>query len=119
MKMKLYYHSSVIKGQKSALNKVYNAVKSGKLINLKKIFVKCTYCEKRSTQYDHRDYSKPLKVSPVCARCNKMLGKAIYCKISKEEFDKSFETNINALFNKDFEDEIITIYEIRKYSLDK
>ena len=28
--------------------------------------------------YDHRDYSKPLEVDPVCRRCNQMRGPADY-----------------------------------------
>jgi len=29
-------------------------------------------------QYDHRDYSKPLEVEPVCRRCNRRRGPARY-----------------------------------------
>lgn len=32
--------------------------------------LKCVDCGKRAHVYDHRDYSKPLEVEPVCRRCN-------------------------------------------------
>ena len=56
---------------------VARAVRSGKLIDLKKCNVKCSDCKSRATQYDHRDYSKPLEVSPVCASCNISRGPAL------------------------------------------
>lgn len=46
----------------------------GKLANPKTL--KCVDCQKQASQYDHRDYNKPLKVEPVCASCNKLRGKA-------------------------------------------
>ena len=33
---------------------------------------------RRATQYDHRDYNKPLEVTPVCPSCNGKRGAAIY-----------------------------------------
>ena len=30
----------------------------------------CTDCGAHATQYDHRDYSKPFDVEPVCGSCN-------------------------------------------------
>lgn len=37
----------------------------------------CVDCGKQAHDYDHRDYSKPLQVDPVCRRCNLMRGPAI------------------------------------------
>lgn len=37
----------------------------------------CEDCGGRASQYDHRDYSKPLEVAPVCRRCNLARGPAI------------------------------------------
>jgi hypothetical protein len=37
----------------------------------------CTDCGGRATEYDHRDYSKPLDVQPVCRGCNARRGPAI------------------------------------------
>jgi len=37
---------------------------------------KCADCGRNATGYDHRDYSRPLAVDPVCHRCNKLRGPA-------------------------------------------
>lgn len=37
----------------------------------------CTDCSKPAIEYDHRDYSKPLDVVPVCRKCNLLRGAAI------------------------------------------
>ena len=37
----------------------------------------CVDCGAPATRYDHRDYLKPLKVSPVCAKCNSRRGLAL------------------------------------------
>jgi NADPH-dependent curcumin reductase CurA len=49
---------------------VRKAVKKGTLVNLKETYIECVDCECRARVYDHRDYSKPLDVEPVCVRCN-------------------------------------------------
>lgn len=36
---------------------------------------KCTDCQKQAECYDHRDYSKPMLVEPVCKRCNSSRGR--------------------------------------------
>lgn len=36
----------------------------------------CVDCGKPAEHYDHRDYSKPLEVQPVCRRCNFRRGPA-------------------------------------------
>lgn len=41
-----------------------------------KIF-KCEDCGNKAEHYDHRDYSKPLEVVPVCKACNNKRGKGI------------------------------------------
>ena len=38
--------------------------------------VKCVDCSRRAHDYDHRDYTKPLEVQPVCRRHNKLRGHA-------------------------------------------
>lgn len=53
-----------------AAQSVRRAIKSGRLVDLKKNAVPCIDCGTRATMYDHRDYSKPLEVSPVCGSCN-------------------------------------------------
>jgi len=39
--------------------------------------VKCTDCDNKAQVYDHREYSKPLEVDPVCKSCNMKRGPAI------------------------------------------
>lgn len=36
--------------------------------------VPCADCAAPATDYDHRDYLHPLKVDPVCRRCNNRRG---------------------------------------------
>lgn len=36
----------------------------------------CKDCGRPAVQYDHRDYTKPLQVDPVCRSCNVMRGPA-------------------------------------------
>lgn len=37
---------------------------------------KCADCGSQARCYDHRDYTKPLEVEPVCHRCNAKRGPA-------------------------------------------
>jgi hypothetical protein len=42
---------------------------------------RCVDCRRVQAEcYDHRDYSKPLEVDPVCLRCNSSRGKGIEVK---------------------------------------
>lgn len=36
----------------------------------------CVDCGRPAAHYDHRDYSKPLEVEPVCGKCNSLRGPA-------------------------------------------
>lgn len=36
----------------------------------------CTDCDQQAEVYDHRDYSRPLEVAPVCRGCNTRRGPA-------------------------------------------
>lgn len=36
----------------------------------------CVDCGVLAQEYDHRDYTQPLKVDPVCTRCNSLRGPA-------------------------------------------
>jgi hypothetical protein len=51
---------------------VAKAVKNGDLPRPDKC--KCVDCGKRAFCYDHRDYTKPLDVSPVCKSCDAKRG---------------------------------------------
>ena len=70
----------VLKLAQRARSQVQYAVKTGKLVSLKKVYVKCIDCGARATDYDHRDYLKPLDVDPVCRKCNRRRGNAIQGK---------------------------------------
>lgn len=37
----------------------------------------CVDCGAQACDYDHRDYSKPLEVEPVCRKCNRRRGPAL------------------------------------------
>lgn len=37
----------------------------------------CADCGKPAKNYDHRDYTKPLEVTPVCRSCNGKRGPAL------------------------------------------
>jgi hypothetical protein len=37
----------------------------------------CVDCGKPATDYDHRDYNKPLEVEPTCRSCNLLRGPAL------------------------------------------
>ena len=39
---------------------------------------KCVDCGQQAKDWDHRDYSKPLDVMPVCRSCNIRRGPALY-----------------------------------------
>lgn len=51
-------------------------VRHGHLTSLLANEIACVDCGVRATQYDHRDYTKPLEVEPVCRKCNKARGPA-------------------------------------------
>ena len=57
-------------GSSKARAAVQKAIRQGKLPCLTKNKTKCCLCRYRATEYDHRDYNKPLEVSTVCKTCN-------------------------------------------------
>lgn len=63
-------------GSSAASSAVNAAVKSGRLPPPSTCA--CADCGKPARDYDHRDYSKPLDVQPVCRSCNKLRGPAIH-----------------------------------------
>lgn len=60
----------------TANQRVHEAVKKGLLPSLRDNDIRCTDCPDRATSYDHRDYTRPLDVVPVCHPCNRKRGKA-------------------------------------------
>jgi len=55
---------------------VQMAVTGGELPDLTETFVACVDCGARATDWEHRDYSAPLAVEPVCRSCNCLRGAA-------------------------------------------
>jgi hypothetical protein len=56
---------------------VARAVRAGLLPRLDGS-ISCVDCGKPAEAYDHRDYTEPLVVSPVCTRCNVLRGPGRY-----------------------------------------
>lgn len=57
--------------------KVARAIQLGMLPDLKAVRILCGDCQQRpATEYDHRDYERPLEVQPVCHACNGRRGRA-------------------------------------------
>jgi hypothetical protein len=67
-----------------AVSKVNREVALG---NLKKATEHvCVDCGKPAKQYEHRNYSKPLDVEPVCRGCNKRRGPALDIAFAISEY---------------------------------
>lgn len=60
--------------KKRAISLVGAAVKAGALPPAR--LRMCVDCGEQARDYDHRDYSRPLAVDPVCRRCNLRRGPA-------------------------------------------
>lgn len=67
-------------GAAKACSDVKAAISRGELQNPRNL--KCADCGCVATDYDHRDYNKPLDVQPVCRSCNKKRGAAIPIKVA-------------------------------------
>lgn len=65
---------------------VFRAVKGGLLPSLKSRQYACVDCGGVAIEYDHRDYSRPLEVDPVCHVCNIARGAAKYP--AKQDFPR-------------------------------
>lgn len=63
-----------------AFASVVKAVLRGELAPA--LTLKCVDCGADAKYYDHRDYSKPLEVVPVCHSCNVLRGPALYTKVA-------------------------------------
>lgn len=60
---------------KRAHYEVSRAVRTGLLQPARELA--CVDCGKSASDYDHRDYAKPLSVDPVCRSCNQKRGPAL------------------------------------------
>lgn len=73
---------------------VYRAIMAGKLPQLDGT-VQCADCNAAAQVYDHRDYSKPLEVDPVCRVCNHLRGSTIDAPLPREKVFKNRRTNLH------------------------
>ncbi|MFI4963627.1 MAG: hypothetical protein ACHP6H_07215 [Legionellales bacterium] len=69
---------------------VHKAIKRGELKLAKE--QDCVDCGAIATCYDHRDYNKPLDVSPVCDRCDRVRGMGFpYVNRNSKEYSALLE----------------------------
>lgn len=59
-------------GRDAACNAVAKEIRAGRLPHPSTM--PCADCAAPATEYDHRDYNKPLSVEPVCRPCNSKRG---------------------------------------------
>lgn len=71
MKSCAYYHA-----RNTAAQIIKREIYARRLPRLSNVEITCADCSARATEYDHRDYSKPKEVTPVCHRCNVIRGEA-------------------------------------------
>jgi len=88
-----YVYRRYASGQMSAISAVAKARRIGQLSPPTDFA--CADCGKPATEYDHRDYNKPLDVAPVCRGCNRRRGYAISKNWSHEEFLTWFENLVS------------------------
>jgi len=62
-------------GKQIAHSVVAKAIRQGEIRRPAEF--KCVDCGKSAEVYDHRDYSKPLDVQPVCRSCNVIRGSVL------------------------------------------
>ena len=59
---------------------------------------RCADCGAAAVEYDHRDYNFPLKVEPVCRRCNLRRGTATWYRWpSFEDFQKRHGNDLHGM----------------------
>jgi hypothetical protein len=63
-----------IDARASARKAVRAARNRGELPSLRQQEIACVDCGKRATIWEHRDYTRPLDVQPVCIGCNTRRG---------------------------------------------
>mgnify|MGYP000140150664 CR=1 len=66
----------------AAQRAVHQAVRRGELAPA--VEHVCVDCGGKASDWDHRDYSKPMDVQPVCRRCNFARGPALYERVAPE-----------------------------------
>jgi hypothetical protein len=79
-----YAYTTYGSGQVHAISEVAKARREGVLPPPTDF--QCEDCGAPATEYDHRDYGKPLDVAPVCRGCNRRRGSAKGRDWSFDEF---------------------------------
>lgn len=72
------YERTHYNGRAAAGGAISALVRSGAI--KKASSYQCVDCGDKAAEYDHRDYSKPLEVEPVCRKCNCRRGPAKWVK---------------------------------------
>lgn len=67
-------------GRLQAMAAVAKAIREGRLP--KPATARCVDCGAAAREYDHRDYSRPLDVQPVCRICNVRRGPGKWVKFT-------------------------------------
>lgn len=68
------FYRRYVNGQQDAVIAVNRIVSAGAISMARSC--KCVDCGRDAHAYDHRDYSRPLDIEPVCASCNAKRGPA-------------------------------------------
>jgi len=79
-----YVFRMIACGRRLAAQAIQKEVRAKRLLPARQFI--CVDCERRADEYDHRDYSKPLEVEPVCRSCNLKRGHAIPKAWTFDEF---------------------------------
>jgi hypothetical protein len=61
-------------GRAVAMSRVHAAIRDGRLPSPRSL--RCADCAGPAREYEHRDYNEPLRVDPICRRCNLLRGPA-------------------------------------------
>ena len=69
-----YHARYIFSGRAKAGYLVAKAITNGDILHPSKFL--CVDCGCKATEYEHRDYNKPLEVEPVCRGCNARRGQA-------------------------------------------
>jgi len=81
--MARWYYMDFLRGASEAQAAVSYAIGTGAL--LPPTSFRCVDCGGPASQYDHRDYGRPLDVIPVCRRDNLRRGPAIPKRLTPED----------------------------------
>ena len=84
--------SSRRKLQQAASLLVAKAIKANQLKKLTGD-IPCTDCPQPADRYDHRDYTRPLDVEPVCRLCNARRGKGLPLHITEWSYQTERTTH--------------------------